>query len=208
MSPRSGVAATLRFLARRLPVEKMNVESLVTAKEVPVHRMSWAYYLGGLALFFFGIQLVTGLMMLFYYEPTVSDAHASVEYLTHHVAAGALIRNLHTWAASAMILTLLGLATTGVFTSVGGLTRQGLFHVISAHTGTGFGTVSSIELASWGGLAFGGIAIAMALGGASFSSRLYWGVLATIFGVLASVMTIRMRTVALRNEEYVSEVAP
>jgi len=107
VSARSRVAAALRFLARRLPVEKMNVESLVTAKEVPVHRMSWAYYLGGLVLFFFGIQLVTGLMMLFYYEPTVSDAHASVEYLTHHVAGGALIRNLHTWAASAMILTLL-----------------------------------------------------------------------------------------------------
>jgi hypothetical protein len=48
--------------------------------------------------------------------------------------------------------------------------------------------------------------IAMALGGASFSSRLYWGVLATIFGVLAIVMTLRVRAGALRNEGHVSEV--
>jgi uncharacterized protein len=48
--------------------------------------------------------------------------------------------------------------------------------------------------------------IAMALGGASFSSRLYWGVLVTIFGVLAIVMTLRVRAAALRNEGHVSEV--
>lgn len=94
------------YLSERFPIEKMSVRSLVAKKDVPVHRMSWAYYLGGLALFFFLIQLVTGLMLLFYYEPTVSDAHASVEHITRHVAGGALARNLHTWAASGMILTV------------------------------------------------------------------------------------------------------
>lgn len=101
------------YLAERFPLEKMSFRSLVEKKDVPVHRMSWAYYLGGLALFFFLIQLVTGLMLLFYYEPTVSDAHASVEHITRHVAGGALARNLHTWAASGMILTvILHLLTT------------------------------------------------------------------------------------------------
>ena len=107
MGVRRGFAAFVDVVSDRLPVEKMNVRSLLTSKEVPVHRMSWAYYLGGLSLFFFGIQLLTGLMLLFYYEPTVSDAHASVEFISHHVSGGALIRNLHTWAASALILTLL-----------------------------------------------------------------------------------------------------
>ena len=96
----------LDYLAERLPLEKLSFRSLVEKKDVPVHRMSWAYYLGGLALFFFLIQLVTGLLLLFYYEPTVSDAHASVEHITRHVAGGALVRNLHTWAASGMILTV------------------------------------------------------------------------------------------------------
>ena len=95
------------FVGERLPLEKMSVRSLVTTKTVPVHSMSWAYYLGGIALFTFAIQLVTGLMLLFYYEPTVSDAHASVEAITSHVATGALVRNLHTWSSSAMILAVL-----------------------------------------------------------------------------------------------------
>jgi trk system potassium uptake protein TrkH len=69
-----------------------------------------------------------------------------------------------------LLLTLLGLAATGVFTTVAGLTRQGFFQVLSAHTGTGFSTVSTAELARWGGLAFGGMAIAMALGGMGSST--------------------------------------
>jgi cytochrome b6 len=96
----------VEYLARRFPLEHLSFHSLVEKKEVPVHRMSWAYYLGGLAVFFFAVQLVTGLMLLFYFEPTVSDAHASVEHITRHVAGGALVRNLHTWSSSAMILTL------------------------------------------------------------------------------------------------------
>ena len=99
--------ATVDFLATRFPLSKLNLKTMVQKKEVPIHKMSWAYYLGGLALFFFGIQLFTGLMLLFYYEPTVSDAHASVEYITEHVEGGALVRNIHSWGSSAMILTVL-----------------------------------------------------------------------------------------------------
>ena len=101
------VQSVTSFLSDRLPLEKMSVRSLITTKTVPVHAMSWAYYLGGLALFFFIVQLVTGLLLLFYYEPTVSDAHAAVEHITSHVAGGALVRNLHTWAASAMVFAVL-----------------------------------------------------------------------------------------------------
>lgn len=102
----SRTGRTVDALAERLPLEKLSFRSLVETKDVPVHRMSWAYYLGGLAVFFFLVQLATGLMLLFYYEPTVSDAHASVEHVTRHVAGGALVRNLHTWTASAMVFTV------------------------------------------------------------------------------------------------------
>jgi cytochrome b6 len=94
-------------LAERFPVRKMNYASMVEKKEVPIHRLSWGYYVGGLALFFFIVQVVTGLMLLFYYQPTVSDAHASVEYITEHVPGGALIRNIHAWASSLMIASVL-----------------------------------------------------------------------------------------------------
>jgi trk system potassium uptake protein TrkH len=69
-----------------------------------------------------------------------------------------------------LFVTLLGLAATSVFTTSPGLGRQGFFQVLSAHTGTGFATVPTAELARWGGLAFGGMAIAMALGGMGSST--------------------------------------
>lgn len=94
-------------LKDRFPVEKLDFHTMVHKKEVPVHRLSWGYYLGGLALFFFAVQVVTGLMLLFYYQPTVSDAHASVEYITEHVPGGALVRNIHAWASSLMIGSVL-----------------------------------------------------------------------------------------------------
>lgn len=102
----------LEYLSERLPVQKMSFEAMVTKKEVPVHRMSWAYYMGGLALLFFLIQLGTGVFLLFYYQPTVSDAHTSVEYITYYVNSGFLVRNLHTWSSSCMILCLLVHALT------------------------------------------------------------------------------------------------
>ena len=44
---------TEEYLAERFPVEKMNYAAMVKKKEVPVHHLSWGYYMGGLALFFF-----------------------------------------------------------------------------------------------------------------------------------------------------------
>jgi cytochrome b6 len=95
------------YLQERFPVQKMSYKSMVEKKEVPVHRLSWGYYMGGLALFFLMVQVVTGLMLLFYYQPTVSDAHASVEYITEHVPGGGLIRNIHAWASSLMIASVM-----------------------------------------------------------------------------------------------------
>lgn len=92
-----------QFIQERFPVDKLNYHSMVEKKEVPIHSMSWGYYTGGLTMFFFLIQVLTGLFLLFYYQPTVSDAHISVEYINKHVAGGALIRNMHAWSSSCMI---------------------------------------------------------------------------------------------------------
>jgi len=104
---RGTVAKCLEFIAERFPIEKADFHSMVTKKTVPVHGMSWAYYVGGLTLFFFLVQVATGLLLLFYYQPTVSDAYASVEYITRQVPGGALVRNMHAWSSSCMILCLL-----------------------------------------------------------------------------------------------------
>ncbi|MCW5823705.1 MAG: cytochrome bc complex cytochrome b subunit [Cyanobacteria bacterium TGS_CYA1] len=103
MSLNSVINSTFQFVKDRFPVEKLNYHSMVEKKEVPVHKMSWGYYTGGLTMFFFMIQVVTGLFLLFYYQPTVSEANVSVEYINKYVAGGSLIRNMHAWSSSCMI---------------------------------------------------------------------------------------------------------
>jgi trk system potassium uptake protein TrkH len=100
-----------------------------------------------------------------------------------------------------MVLTLVGLAATGLFSSVMGLTRQGFFQILSAHTGTGFATVSSAELAQWGGLAFGGIAIAMALGGMGSSTA--GGVKSLRIGLTIKAVLNQIRQVLLPEHAVV-----
>ena len=86
-----------------------------------------------------------------------------------------LLRNLEVRTilisfSATLALTLVGLAVAGRFAGGMGLARQGGFQLLSAHTGTGFTTVATPELASWNGFAFVGMAVAMALGGMSGST--------------------------------------
>ncbi|MBI2996592.1 MAG: cytochrome bc complex cytochrome b subunit [Candidatus Melainabacteria bacterium] len=75
--------------------------------------MKWAYYLGGLTLLLFIIQLITGLLLLFYYQPTIEEAYDSVKFISDKVPGGAVIRNLHSWSSSIMVLAaIIHLLTT------------------------------------------------------------------------------------------------
>ncbi len=76
---------------------------LIKKKEVPQHRHSIWYYLGGITLFFFIIQVVTGIMLLLYYRPTAEAAFESVQFIMTEVKFGWLIRSLHSWSANLMI---------------------------------------------------------------------------------------------------------
>lgn len=109
---------------------------------------------------------------------------------------------LGTFAAT-LILTIAGLAALGVYSGLFGLTRQSLFHVISAHSGTGFSTIPSAELAAWGGLAFGGVAIAMALGGMASSTA--GGVKALRIGLTLKVLRDQVRQILLPERAVVPQ---
>jgi trk system potassium uptake protein TrkH len=97
---------------------------------------------------------------------------------------------LSTFLAS-MVFTMVGLAALGIYSSVAGLSRQGFFQVLSAHTGTGFATVPSGELIQWSGLAFGGMALAMAMGGMASSTA--GGVKALRVGLTVRAITDDVR---------------
>ena len=76
-------------------------------KEVPVgaHSLLW-YYLGGLTLFFFTIQLVSGVLLLAYYQAGETTSYESIRFLTTKVPFGWLVRSMHCWSAHLMILSL------------------------------------------------------------------------------------------------------
>jgi cytochrome b6 len=79
---------------------------LAKKKDVPIHRHTAWYYLGGMTAFLFLVQLCTGLLLLFYYRPSAGEAYESVQFLMAEVQFGWLIRSIHSWAANLMIFTL------------------------------------------------------------------------------------------------------
>src|SRR3989304_5125671 len=73
-------------------------------KEVPQHGHTLWYYFGGISLYLFLIQLVTGILLLVYYSPTVDGAHSSILDIISKVEFGWLGRSVHVWAAHPMVL--------------------------------------------------------------------------------------------------------
>ena len=74
-------------------------------KAVPLHRLSYWYFLGGITLFLFVIQVLTGILLLLYYRPGAGEAFESVQYIMTQVPFGWLIRSIHSWSANLMIFT-------------------------------------------------------------------------------------------------------
>ena len=48
--------------------------------------------------------MVTGILLLFYYRPTTTEAYESVQFIMTKVEFGWLIRSVHSWSANLMIL--------------------------------------------------------------------------------------------------------
>src|SRR5437660_8535390 len=74
-------------------------------KTVPRHRLTYWYFLGGITLFLFVIQVLTGILWLLYYRPGANEAFESVQYIMTQVEFGWLIRSVHSWSANLMIFS-------------------------------------------------------------------------------------------------------
>jgi cytochrome b6 len=95
---------TKDWLDERLSISALN--DLARKKEVPLHRHSIWYYFGGMTLFLFVVQVVTGILLLLYYRPSSENAFESVQFIVTEVQFGWLIRSIHSWSANLMIATL------------------------------------------------------------------------------------------------------
>jgi cytochrome b6 len=90
-----------RWLNDRLPLSV--VRDAAIHKTVPAHRLSVFYYLGGMTLFFFLVQVGTGILLMLYYRPSADEAFESVEFIMTTVPFGWLIRSIHSWSANLMV---------------------------------------------------------------------------------------------------------
>ena len=86
-TPRSPVGA---FLSERLGLG--GLWGLVAKKRVPIHRATIFYYLGGMALFLFVVQVVTGALLSLFYKPSPDQAFESIQAIMTEVEFGWLIR--------------------------------------------------------------------------------------------------------------------
>jgi cytochrome b6 len=80
--------------------------ALAKKKDVPLHRHSIWYYFGGMTLFLFTVQVVTGILLLLYYRPSSEGAFESVQFIITEVQFGWLIRSVHSWSANLLIAAL------------------------------------------------------------------------------------------------------
>jgi cytochrome b6 len=99
MMPRVG--AIIDWVDRRLPLSVLR--EAATHKTVPMHRHTVFYFFGGMTLFFFGLQVATGILLMLYYRPSANEAFESIEHIMTKVPFGWLIRSIHSWSADLMI---------------------------------------------------------------------------------------------------------
>jgi cytochrome b6 len=84
-------------------IDLSGLKHFVAEKGVPVHAQEIWYYLGGLTLFLFAVQVFTGILLLLYYRPGANDAYESVQFIVTRVPFGWLIRNIHSWSANLLV---------------------------------------------------------------------------------------------------------
>src|SRR5216684_2264883 len=67
--------------------------------------LSYTWCMGGLTFFLFLVETITGVLLMFYYTPTLQDAFVSMQNLRDEVTLG-ILRELHRWGAHAMVITI------------------------------------------------------------------------------------------------------
>ncbi len=62
--------------------------------------------LGLISAIVFGVLSITGLLLMFYYAPTVERAYGYITILQTQVPFGQLLRNMHRWGAHLMVIAV------------------------------------------------------------------------------------------------------
>ena len=69
-------------------------------------KLQTTFGLGLICLYLFIIEWITGIFLMFYYEPSTGAAYGRILDLNYTIMFGRVMRNLHRWAAEAMVVAV------------------------------------------------------------------------------------------------------
>jgi len=96
--------STFEWLDQRLGLS--GLAEVAAKKKVPVHKQSFWYYMGGIAMLLLTVQFLTGILLMVYYVPELSSANSSVLFINSQIDFGWFVRSMHSWAANLLIFVL------------------------------------------------------------------------------------------------------
>ncbi len=98
------------------PVDRPNRVKVILANLVlhlhpvamPKHglRLRFTWCMGGISFFLFLVEVVTGVLLMFYYRPTIEWAYHDMLALRDVVSFG-VVREIHRWGAHSMVITVM-----------------------------------------------------------------------------------------------------
>jgi cytochrome b6 len=101
----------------KLPIKTNLDKSLVIFNSLTLHihpvkvrekaiKFTYTFYLGMISFFLLVILIVTGVLLMIYYQPAIPNAYHNMKDLQYVVSDGRFLRNMHRWAAHLMVITV------------------------------------------------------------------------------------------------------
>jgi quinol-cytochrome oxidoreductase complex cytochrome b subunit len=101
----------------KLPISTNLDKSLVIFNSLTLHihpvkvrlraiKFSYTFYLGMISFFLFVLLIVTGILLMLYYQPAIPHAYNNMKDLEFVVSNGSYLRNMHRWSAHLMVITV------------------------------------------------------------------------------------------------------
>jgi cytochrome b6 len=101
----------------RLPIKTNLDRSLIIFNSLALHihpvkvreraiRFTYTFYLGVITFSLFVVLVVTGVLLMLYYQPAIPNAYQNMKDLQYVVSNGMFLRNMHRWAAHLMVIAV------------------------------------------------------------------------------------------------------
>jgi len=148
-----------QWFLERFPIDYekfVEINERIFIKEpIPYHMKKWFYCMGATPLILFAFQLITGILLTFYFVPSPEMAYESIRHITQDVRLGFWVRGLHRWGSNLMIIALLLHITRVFFTRAYQKPRElnwvigaGLFFLTLTFAFTGY-SLTYNQLSYW-----------------------------------------------------------